>query len=109
MVIALGGGALAAPSNRPRPGSWGRWSPAPSVSHRGHPPQPAPQPPPRKLRRMAATAAADEAYQIVSTAFDQAFYRFANPELDEPGFDPIRHYLDIGWREGRDPAPWFSV
>jgi hypothetical protein len=57
---------------------------------------------------MAATAT-DEDYRIVSTAVDQAFYRAAYPELDAPGLDPIRHYLEHGWREGRDPAPWFSV
>lgn len=58
---------------------------------------------------MAATAAADEAYRILSTAVDQAFYRAINPQLVRPGFDPVRHYLEQGWREGRDPAPWFSV
>jgi hypothetical protein len=58
---------------------------------------------------MAATATADQAYRIVSTAVDQAFYRAINPELARPGFDPVRHYLEQGWREGRDPAPWFSV
>lgn len=58
---------------------------------------------------MAAMAEVEEAYEVVSVAIDQAFYRAANPELDRPGFDPIRHYLERGWREGRDPAPWFSV
>jgi len=58
---------------------------------------------------MAATAEADQAYRIVSTAVDQAFYRAINPELAGPGFDAVRHYLEQGWREGRDPAPWFSV
>lgn len=58
---------------------------------------------------MAATAEADEAYRILSTAVDQAFYRTINPDLVRPGFDPVRHYLEQGWREGRDPAPWFSV
>jgi hypothetical protein len=58
---------------------------------------------------MAARAEVEEAYKIVSVAVDQAFYRAANPELDEAGFDPVRHYLERGWLEGRDPAPWFSV
>src|ERR1700756_3513613 len=58
---------------------------------------------------MAAEATADEDYQIVSTAVDPAFYRTVYPELDHPGLDPVRHYLEHGWREGRDPAPWFSV
>lgn len=58
---------------------------------------------------MAARATADEAYRIASTAVDQAFYRAMNPELARPGCDPVRHYLEQGWREGLDPAPWFSV
>src|SRR5262245_34029585 len=58
---------------------------------------------------MADHGPADEAYRIVSAAVDAGFYRFANPDLAEPGFDPIRHYVEAGWREGRDPAPWFSV
>jgi hypothetical protein len=58
---------------------------------------------------MAATAKAEDAYPIVATAFDQAFYRATNPDLNLTDFDPIRHYLDYGWREDRDPAPWFSV
>ena len=58
---------------------------------------------------MADTAAADEEYRIVSTALDQAFYRTVYPDLNRSDVDPIRHYLESGWREGRDPAPWFSV
>jgi hypothetical protein len=58
---------------------------------------------------MAAEATACEDYQIVSTAVDPAFYRTVYPELDQPGLDPVRHYVEHGWREGRDPAPWFSV
>jgi len=58
---------------------------------------------------MAATAPADEAYRIVSAAVDPGFYKAVYPELDGAEFDPIRHYLERGWREGCDPAPWFSV
>jgi hypothetical protein len=57
---------------------------------------------------MAASATTAD-YQLVSTAVDQAFYRAVYRELDRPGVDPVRHYLEQGWREGRDPAPWFSV
>lgn len=58
---------------------------------------------------MADTADADEVHRVVSTAVDAAFYRAAYPDLDAPDIDPIRHYVEHGWREGRDPAPWFSV
>lgn len=58
---------------------------------------------------MAATAAADEVYRVVSVALDAAFYRAVYPDVVEQGADPLRHYLHRGWREGRDPAPWFST
>jgi hypothetical protein len=58
---------------------------------------------------MAVSALDDEVHRVVSAAVDGAFYRSAYRELDRPGFDPVRHYLTQGWREGRDPAPWFSV
>lgn len=51
---------------------------------------------------------ADEVYQVVSTGFDAAFYQTAYPHLRAVD-DPLRHYLTHGWREGLDPAPWFSV
>jgi glycosyltransferase involved in cell wall biosynthesis len=38
--------------------------------------------------------------------FDEAFYRALHPEA---GDDPLRDYLQHGWREGRDPTPWFST
>ena len=58
---------------------------------------------------MAATAPADEVRRIISTAVDGAFYRAVNPDLADAGIDPVRHYAETGWREGRDPAPWFST
>jgi hypothetical protein len=53
-------------------------------------------------------ASDEEVYRVLSTAVDGAFYWAVNPVLAEPGLDPIRHYAASGWREGRDPAPWFS-
>jgi hypothetical protein len=53
--------------------------------------------------------AADEVHRVISIALDGAFYRAVNPDLAESGLDPIRHYAGSGWREGRDPAPWFST
>ncbi len=58
---------------------------------------------------MAVLALADEVHRVISTAVDGSFYRAVNPDLAEANVDPIRHYADIGWREGRDPAPWFST
>nr|MEA2799504.1 hypothetical protein [Phenylobacterium sp.] len=58
---------------------------------------------------MAVTARVDEVHRVISTAVDGAFYRAVNPDLAGSGLDPIRHYVLSGWREGRDPAPWFST
>jgi hypothetical protein len=58
---------------------------------------------------MAVTARVDEVHRVISTAVDGAFYRSVNPDLAGSGLDPIRHYVLSGWREGRDPAPWFST
>jgi hypothetical protein len=49
----------------------------------------------------------DDVYQAVSLAVDPTFYRSIYPEL--VGTDAFQHYLHVGWREGRDPAPWFST
>ncbi|HXA40248.1 MAG TPA: glycosyltransferase [Phenylobacterium sp.] len=54
-------------------------------------------------------ARADEVLRVISTAMDGAFYRAVNPDLADSGLDPLAHYAASGWREGRDPAPWFST
>ncbi|RBP04637.1 hypothetical protein DFR50_13821 [Roseiarcus fermentans] len=41
--------------------------------------------------------------------FDVEFYLESNPDVCEAGINPIVHYLDNGWIEGRDPAPWFGT
>ncbi|WP_395674646.1 hypothetical protein [Phenylobacterium sp.] len=50
-----------------------------------------------------------ELYRVVSTAFDGRFYRLIYDDVAQAGLDALRHYLGGGWREGRDPAPWFNV
>jgi hypothetical protein len=51
----------------------------------------------------------EEAYGIVATALDGAFYRTVYADVTAGELDPVRHYVASGWREGRDPAPWFST
>ena len=58
---------------------------------------------------MAAVATEDFAFALVCTALDPDFYRRAYPDIDQAGVDPFAHYAEAGWREGRDPAPWFST
>jgi hypothetical protein len=54
-------------------------------------------------------APADPIYRAIATALDTVFYRTVYEDVARSGVDPVRHYVDEGWREGRDPAPWFST
>ncbi len=50
----------------------------------------------------------DDAHRVISTAFDPRFYRAIYRDVPaEVG--ALWHYRMQGWREGRDPAPWFSA
>ena len=58
---------------------------------------------------MAPEASLDHVYRRVSTGLDPVFYRTAYEDMATSRVDPVAHYLAGGWREGRDPAPWFST
>lgn len=50
----------------------------------------------------------------IAQEFDLAFYVSRNPDiagkiLSDGGFDALEHYIQCGWREGRDPSPDFST
>ena len=47
--------------------------------------------------------------RAVAGTFDAPFYCTANPDVASSGIDPLEHFLRHGWREGRDPVPWFSM
>lgn len=44
-----------------------------------------------------------------SDLFDRAWYIQSYPDVRASGVDPLRHYFDSGWREGRDPGPDFCT
>ncbi|MBW8812027.1 MAG: hypothetical protein JF588_01260 [Caulobacterales bacterium] len=48
-------------------------------------------------------------HAIAARAFDAAFYLEQNPDVAEAGAEPLEHFMLFGWREGRDPAPDFSI
>ncbi len=58
---------------------------------------------------MAPAASDDQVYRVVSTAVDAGFYHATNPDVATAGIDAVSHYCANGWREGRDPCPWFST
>ena len=54
-----------------------------------------------------AEALGGEALERVRQAFDEDFYRAANPDLGEA--DAFAHFMGPGWHQRRDPAPWFAT
>lgn len=43
-----------------------------------------------------------------TAGFDPAWYLRAYPDVAAAGLDPLRHYLQSGWREGRSPSADFD-
>jgi hypothetical protein len=50
----------------------------------------------------------DEQLLAESEFFDDEWYLTENPDVRNAGLNPIRHYLDFGAREGRNPGPVFD-
>jgi glycosyltransferase involved in cell wall biosynthesis len=44
-----------------------------------------------------------------SLFFDGAWYLTQYPDVAAAGVDPLEHYMDMGWREQRDPGPRFNA
>lgn len=56
-----------------------------------------------------AEATDAQVYEAVAAEFDKAYYLDRNADIRHSGVDPIRHFLDFGVREDRDPNPHFSL
>lgn len=50
-------------------------------------------------------------YRIIKSSglFDARYYVLQNPDIDPFATDLLAHFVDSGWREGRDPNPLFDV
>lgn len=46
--------------------------------------------------------------ELFEASFDRAFYRATYPDIAQ-STDPLDHFLQVGWVQGRDPSPRFSV
>ena len=58
------------------------------------------------------TRAPDNAGTIsgeIAAEFDTAFYEESYSDIRRHGIDAFEHFMTYGWRENRDPAPWFST
>lgn len=58
-------------------------------------------------RRMDEAEAHDRT--VVAAEFDEVYYLEVNPDVADAGVDPLVHFMQNGWREGRDPNAYFSV
>ncbi|MDP1874858.1 hypothetical protein [Phenylobacterium sp.] len=92
-----------APERRGGDVAWSGWDYRPAPSANLEPPSPTQE------AGAAQEDHQDPVYDLVAEAFDHRFYLAENPDVAESGLDPVAHFLEAGWREGRDPAPWFSV
>lgn len=69
----------------------------------------------RSLRRRKAKAKAvvspvqNDTQHVLRGAVDRQFYFIHHPDVAAAGMDPAEHYDRFGWKEGRDPSPWFST
>jgi hypothetical protein len=57
----------------------------------------------------SASGASPSSRRLAAALFDNAFYLDKYPEVRECDVDPFEHYLNAGWREGRDPSATFST
>jgi len=46
---------------------------------------------------------------VQSGLFDHQWYLATYPDVAAAGADPLLHFFDLGWREGRDPGPHFAT
>lgn len=58
---------------------------------------------------ISATLPSKENIEIVRKAFDSEFYLANSPDVASTGVDPLLHFMMLGWIEGRDPHPDFSL
>lgn len=47
--------------------------------------------------------------EVARQNFDEAFYLAQCPDAAKSGSSAFKHFMKTGWRQGLDPAPWFSV
>lgn len=46
---------------------------------------------------------------LMAALIDRDWYTAVNPDIATMDVDPVDHFLDIGWRERRQPNPWFHT
>jgi hypothetical protein len=47
--------------------------------------------------------------RVAEREFQPKFYDAEYPDVSAAGVDPLQHFCEVGWREGRNPNPSFDV
>ncbi len=45
---------------------------------------------------------------VIAGSFDASYYLRSNPDVEQAGKNPLDHFLNYGWREGRKPVITFD-
>jgi len=61
--------------------------------------------------RSAFELSREETIRLITESglFDEAYYRETYPDVAASGIDPLEHWIDYGFGEGRDPSASFST
>jgi hypothetical protein len=61
--------------------------------------------------RRAKRKRRNEELQAIASSglFDAAWYLATYPDVAAAGIDPLAHFVEVGWREGRDAGPGFAT
>jgi hypothetical protein len=59
--------------------------------------------------RAVVEGSVDVEISVISKVFDVEYYAREYPDLDFDRIPPILHYVEVGWREGRNPNAFFDT
>lgn len=63
----------------------------------------------RRRKTMKRIGLSSKELNAVKPHFDQKYYLNTYPDVSSARVDPILHFLEHGWKEGRNPSKIFSV
>lgn len=63
----------------------------------------------KKTKTKKTTESTDYKLIAKSKYFDKRWYLKMYPDVKKAGVDPVKHYLQFGWKEGRNPSKGFKT
>lgn len=64
---------------------------------------------PDRTRREGFAAERERQTRLIASLVDDAWYLAANPDLAEIQDGATQHFLTVGWKDRRNPNPWFHT